>query len=85
MKQQSSECWPERPERHQVSRRGFAMSKTRDADVLVTDLSYEGCRIESSETFELGERFDLRVLGLGSADAEIRWTANGLAGVRFTA
>jgi len=72
-----------RPQRKPAGRRGFALSETRDADIIVSDLSYEGCGIESGETFEPGERVELRIPGLGGAEAEIRWSAEGKAGAKF--
>lgn len=72
-----------RPQRKPADRRGFALSETRDADIIVSDLSYEGCGLESKERFERGERVELRILGLGNAEAEIRWSNGGKAGAKF--
>lgn len=70
-------------ERRPVELRGFAFGGEREADVLLTDLSYGGCRLISSETFEAGEKLKLLVLRRGAIEAEIRWASDGLAGAAF--
>ena len=82
MKAKSKDLKPRSP-RRPVTLRGFALSETHDADVVVSDLSYEGCRIQSSEKFKKGESVELRMLRVGQVQAEIRWTAKGKAGARF--
>lgn len=72
-----------RPDRRPVELRGFALGPSRDADIRIADLSYGGCRIQSDDSFDEGEVVELRIIKLGMADAEIRWSANGHAGVRF--
>ena len=69
--------------RKSVSMRGFAMSKKRDADIQVSDLSYDGCRIHSDVKFRKGEAVELRILRMGRVDAEVCWTGDGEAGVKF--
>ncbi len=51
--------------------------------VTVLDLSYDGCRIESELVLLPGVRFTLSVLGLGKMPANVRWYANGFAGLSF--
>ncbi|MBV8908883.1 MAG: PilZ domain-containing protein [Sphingomonas sp.] len=72
-----------RPERHAVHLRGFALGKGRDSDVELSDLSYEGCQIRSDDKFKQGELVELRIIKRGAIDAEVRWSANGRAGVCF--
>jgi hypothetical protein len=72
-----------RSTRKSVSMRGFALSEKRDADICVTDLSYEGCRIHSDVKFKKGESVELRILGRGRVDAEVRWVGDGDAGIKF--
>lgn len=72
--------------RREVRFKGFAWRPDgSNADVLVSDLSYQGCRIECPWPFEIGERFELVVSRLGRVPAEVRWSAPGMAGVRFIA
>jgi hypothetical protein len=72
-----------RDERRPVSLRGFALSPTRDSDVTVEDLSYDGCQIRSADRFKPGERFELRIIKRGATQAEVRWASEGRAGVNF--
>ena len=72
-----------RDERRPVDLRGFAMSDTRDSDVVVSDLSYGGCQIRSEDGFEAGETFELRVLKRGATHVEVRWARDDRAGAQF--
>jgi hypothetical protein len=72
-----------RPERHAVSLRGFALGEGRDSDVEISDVSYDGCQIRSKDKFKTGELVELRIIKRGAIDAEVRWSANGRAGVCF--
>lgn len=72
-----------REERWHVNLRGFAINASRDADIFLTDLSYRGCQIQSSENFVPGERLELRVMRRGIVEAEVRWAKNGIAGAQF--
>lgn len=75
--------WPAREVRHPVSLRAFALNDRRDADIVLTDLSYSGCQIRSSEDFAVGEKLQLRVIKRGLIQAEIRWARTGKAGAQF--
>ena len=72
-----------RPERHAVSLRGWALGKSRDSDVEISDVSYDGCKIRSADKFKTGEIVELRIIKRGAIEAEVRWSANGRAGVYF--
>ena len=72
-----------RAERRPVELRGFALGPKRDSDIRVFDLSYGGCRIHSDDAFKQGEVVELRIIKRGAAAGEIRWSAEGDAGVRF--
>ena len=72
-----------RDDRRPVSLRGFALSDTRDSDVVLSDLSYGGCHIRSADAFEQGETFELRVLKRGTSNVEVCWVRDDCAGARF--
>lgn len=72
-----------RDDRRPVNLRAFVLSDTRDCDAMVSDLSYSGCQIESDERFQTGEKFELRVVKLGSIPVEVRWAGKGRAGAQF--
>lgn len=75
-----------RRERRPVSMRGFAVGENGiAAEVLLLDLSYEGCGIETPVAFRAGEAIKLSVLRRGAIDARVRWCANGRAGLVFDA
>lgn len=74
---------PELPERKPVDLRGFALAEGLDADITISDMSYEGCRVESSAPLKPGDSVELRIIGRGGARAEVRWAKAGRAGVKF--
>ena len=79
----NSKTFIRRADRHSVDLRGFALGPARDSDVRVADLSYGGCQIRSEDAFSAGEVVELRIIKRGAAAAEIRWSTDGRAGVRF--
>jgi hypothetical protein len=72
-----------RAERWPVNLRGFALSDTRDSDVLVSELSYAGCQLRCEEPFSAGEKVELRIIKRGAVQAEIRWSDDDRAGAEF--
>ncbi len=75
-----------RADRRSVSMPALAALRECDlTDVTLTDLSYEGCRIETAEALPPGVPIELRVARLGIIEGEIRWSRPGTAGVRFAA
>jgi hypothetical protein len=74
----------ERRERRPVSLRGFALREDGStAEILLLDLSYEGCGIETPIDFAPGESLQLSVLRRGAIEARVRWCADGKAGLVF--
>jgi hypothetical protein len=74
----------DRHERRQVSLRALAIrADGSTADILLLDLSYEGCGIETPVEFEAGEAIKLSVMSRGVIDAHVRWYENGRAGLVF--
>lgn len=51
--------------------------------VVVTDISREGCRLETDGTLQVGERVEIKVARYGSYAAQIRWIAGRQAGAMF--
>jgi hypothetical protein len=74
----------ERRERRPVSLSGFAsLEDGTTAEILVVDLSYEGCGIEIPIELEAGQPITLSVLRRGAINADVRWYAKGKAGLVF--
>jgi hypothetical protein len=75
---------PQRRDRRATSLRGHI---TRDdgsvVDVSLIDLSYDGCGIESAETFSIGETLALAVHRHGTVRTTVRWVAGSKAGLLF--
>ena len=74
----------ERRERRPVSMRGYAVrADGSNHEILLLDLSYEGCGIATLAELEAGEQIKLSVLRRGGIDAEVRWCSGGKAGLVF--
>lgn len=74
-----------RRERRPVSMRAFAeRADGSSVEVLLLDLSYEGCGIETTVELAAGEELKLAVLRHGIIDARVCWYADGKAGLIFT-
>lgn len=52
-------------------------------EVIVLDLSYDGCGIQVPVALKAGDSVRLGVLQRGVIDAQVRWYANGKAGLVF--
>jgi hypothetical protein len=55
----------------------------KKAPVLVTNLSYLGCRIFTDRDLAKGETLHLTLPGLGEVHAQVRWIRDASAGVKF--
>lgn len=74
----------ERCERRRVSLRAYAMRDDGSGpEVLVLDLSYEGCGIQTPVELKAGEAIKLSVLQRGAIAARVRWCKGGKAGLVF--
>ena len=51
--------------------------------VIVTDISREGCRLESEELLKIGENVQIEVPKYGLYPAQIRWALGKEAGAIF--
>lgn len=73
-----------RRERRPVSLHAVALrDEGPPFEVLVLDLSYEGCGIETPAELRPGEQIKLSVIRLGGIDARVRWCSDGKAGLVF--
>ncbi|HTK58806.1 MAG TPA: PilZ domain-containing protein [Sphingomicrobium sp.] len=52
-------------------------------DVIVTDISREGCRLEAEDMLKIGETVQLEVPKYGLFPAQIRWALGNEAGAIF--
>jgi len=76
----------DRRERRPVSLRGFALREDGSTiEILLLDLSYEGCGIETALDLAPGESLKLSVLRRGAIEAKVRWCKDGKAGLVFEA
>jgi hypothetical protein len=83
---QLGEIAVERRERRPVSLIGLAERENGSiVEVLLLDLSYEGCGIESPVPLDAGELLKLSVLRRGVIEARVRWYDKGKAGLVFEA
>ena len=55
------------------------------AEVRLSDLTDEGCRIETDDHFRIGEQVQIAIPRLGQLSAQVRWALPGSAGARFLA
>lgn len=73
-----------RRERHPVNLHGFAARQDGSTAVVkLTDLSYEGCGVETTTELQPGEHIALSVLRRGGLSAVVRWCVQGRAGLAF--
>lgn len=54
-----------------------------ETPVKLTDVSDEGCRIESDRDFRIGEEVEIAIPTGGRVKAQIRWALMGSAGAKF--
>ena len=76
--------WVAREDRETVSLSGLAtLSDGRVLSVRLTDISRDGCRVQSDETLGIGECVELSVGPLEAIPGKVRWSLFGTAGIRF--
>ena len=51
--------------------------------VKLTNVSNEGCRLESEEMFRIGEHLSIALPRMGNVRAQVRWALPGSAGTQF--
>ena len=76
--------WTGRQERRPTAHHAtICLADGREARALVTNLSYNGCQLVTEVELSVGETLVLILPGRGSIDAQVRWTADDRAGIRF--
>jgi hypothetical protein len=76
--------WVGRKDRHPVEVEAVVhRGDGSETSVKVTNISDEGCRIESTEHFSIGERVTIAIPRMGTVRAQIRWSHPDSAGARF--
>ena len=76
---------PERQERRPVRLQAFIVRADHStSEIELLDLSYEGCGIATAVDLRPGERIKVSVMQRGVIDAQVRWRADGKAGLVFT-
>ena len=74
----------DRQERRPVRLRAYiARAGGATSDILILDLSYDGCGIDTPVELEPGEPIKLSVVGRGAIAAHVRWYRSGKAGLVF--
>jgi len=74
----------ERQPRREVDLTGFALLEDGSTvGISLLDLSYDGCKIETSVALLPGVKLTVSVLRLGALQATVRWYAEGKAGLCF--
>jgi hypothetical protein len=53
------------------------------ASVKLTNVSDDGCRIETADDLRIGERLQIAIPRFGQVEAQVRWALPGSAGVKF--
>ena len=81
---QQKQEWPLRKSRHPVVVTAVVHRKDGStAPVTLTDLSDEGCRIDTPNDLRIGERLKISIPRMGSIKAQVRWALPDCAGARF--
>ena len=76
--------WLSRFDRDGVLLHGVAtLPDGREIPAQLTNLSKEGCRLETSETLRIGARVKVTAEMLDRVSGTVRWSLLGTAGVRF--
>jgi hypothetical protein len=74
----------DRGDRRAIRLRAFLVPEgRRGEEVVLLDLSYEGCGIETGLQLAAGDKVELSVMSRGAIEAEVRWARKGKAGLVF--
>jgi hypothetical protein len=76
--------WIGRRDRHPVEIDAVVHRGDGSAEsVKLSNVSDEGCRIETKREFRIGERLEIAIPSLGQLKAQVRWALPGSAGAMF--
>ena len=76
--------WIGRRDRHPVEIDAVVHRGDGSAEpVKLSNVSDEGCRIETGSEFRIGERLEIAIPSLGQLKAQVRWALPGSAGAMF--
>lgn len=76
--------WSPREYRRRVSLLGSASREDGESvRILVTNLSYAGCQLQSEQTLTRGEMIKLCLPSMGAMSGQVRWVSDVKCGVRF--
>ena len=76
--------WTDRDEREAASFAGALLLSTGERiPVMITDISNDGCQVESDERIPIGDIVTLELPGEMSTEASVRWAVSGRAGLQF--
>ena len=83
---QRAHGWVGRKDRHPVEIDAVVhRNDGSKQEVKLSNLSDEGCRMDSEGHFEIGERLQIAIPRMGQIKAQVRWALPGSAGARFLA
>ena len=76
--------WKVRPIRRRLTLPGTASSADgRAFRILLSNISYEGCHMLAEYDLTVGEVIQVDIPGMGRMQAQVRWSSDDQAGVRF--
>jgi hypothetical protein len=76
--------WIGRKDRHDIKVDAVVhRADGSEAQVRLTNVSDEGCRMATSDDFLIGERLSIAIPGMGKVEAQVRWALPGSAGAKF--
>lgn len=76
--------WVRRATRNRTSVTGVAYRSDGSwVRVHMNDLSYDGCHLLTDQDFDIGETLTLVMPRMKHMNAQVRWTKDGQAGIRF--
>jgi hypothetical protein len=76
--------WKTRAVRRKLALPGTAVSaQGRAFKILLSNISYEGCHLMAEHDLSVGEVIQIDIPGMGRMQAQVRWSSDDHAGVRF--
>ena len=76
--------WIGRNDRNDIEVEAVVLRNDGDAvRVKLTNVSDQGCRMESDQTFRIGELVSIALPAMGQVQAQVRWALPGSAGAQF--